>query len=592
MVIQSNKAYKSLRPINPPVELPELVVLSGLNGTGKTHLIEGISNNIIELHDNGKQLNPIKFVSHNTLAPNNTNQVSPESRNIQEIWGIIRKYKTAKYRDPNLAFSIYSHKMDYDGIINQIAKSELKEIEDLNEHDIILNYPLPNQTAEANIFSQNFSILFKRYENKKYENKLNKFLNQEGDNVKFLSDEAFLETYGEPPWHLVNEIFREAHIDYEVTSPEGQRPEISFTPQLINIHTSVKINFSDLSSGEKVITSLALSLYNSKFDMAFPKVLLMDEPDAHLHPALTNQFFDVIKNVFIAEKGVKIIMTTHSPSTVALAPEESLFIMNKTDPRIVKASKDAALHVLTSGVPTLSINYENRRQVFVESKYDVLMYEKLYEKLSNQLIPEISLNFISSGVGGRGNCDQVKEVVNSLAGYGNKSIYGIIDWDGKNVGNEFVKVLGPGNRYSIENYILDPILVAAFLIRDKIVDKTSIALEAKDKYTDFANFNEAKLQAIADCIVKKVQSETKIPMNTDLKESEYICGLKIKLPAWLLLIQGHELESIFKKLFPELNRFKNEGDLKMEIINKVIDDMPEFIPKDLLNVLESIQNYL
>src|SRR5207247_9494265 len=120
--------------------------------------------------------------------------------------------------------------------------------------------------------------------------------------------------------------------------------------------------------------SLALSLYNSNFDIEFPKIRLMNEPDAHLHHSMTRKFLDVIQNVFVNEKGVKVIMTTHSPSTVALAPEESIFLMNKTTPRIAKANKDEALRILTSGVPTLSINYENRRQVFVESKYDVEFY--------------------------------------------------------------------------------------------------------------------------------------------------------------------------------------------------------------------------
>jgi len=406
-----------------------------------------------------------------------------------------------------------------------------------------------------------------------------------------LTDDEFLALNGVPPWQLVNEIFHEAHMDYEVTTPEGQRPEVTFNLKLVNKANGVKINFGDLSSGEKVITSLALSLYNSKLDIEFPKVLLMDEPDAHLHPALTKQFFDVILNVFIAEKGIKILMSTHSPSTVALAPEESLFIMNKTDPRIVKASKDTAISVLTAGVPTLSINYENRRQVFVESKHDVYIYEKLYEKLGDKLIPEISLNFISSGVGGRGNCDQVKEVVNSLAKYGNRSIYGIIDWDSKNDGNDYVRVLGKNNRHSIENYIFDPLLVAAFLIREKWIDKAVLGLNAKDKYTDFTIFNDAKLQAIANFMVTKVQGEIKTPTSTDLRESEYINGRRIKLPIWFVLIQGHELETIIKNLFPQLNKFKDEGDLKKEIINKVIDDMPEFIPKDLLILLESIQNY-
>ena len=94
--------------------------------------------------------------------------------------------------------------------------------------------------------------------------------------------------------------------------------------------------------------------------------------------------------------------------------------MNKTEPRIVKTNKDKAISILTSGVPSLSITYENRRQVFVESKYDVIFYEKIYQKIKHKLEEEISINFISSGVGGNGNSAQVVDVVTQVSGYGNK----------------------------------------------------------------------------------------------------------------------------------------------------------------------------
>ena len=53
--------------------------------------------------------------------------------------------------------------------------------------------------------------------------------------------------------------------------------------------------------------SLALALYNSNFDIQFPKVLLMDEPDALLHPSMSKKFLDVIKEIFVIQKGVKVI---------------------------------------------------------------------------------------------------------------------------------------------------------------------------------------------------------------------------------------------------------------------------------------------
>ncbi len=92
-----------------------------------------------------------------------------------------------------------------------------------------------------------------------------------------------------------------------------------------NTFNKSEVKFSELSSWEKVLNLLTLALYNSQFDIEFPKVLLMDEPDASLHPTMSKQFLEVIQKVFVEEKGVKVIITTHSPSTVALASEENLF---------------------------------------------------------------------------------------------------------------------------------------------------------------------------------------------------------------------------------------------------------------------------
>src|SRR5690606_25891090 len=128
------------------------------------------------------------------------------------------------------------------------------------------------------------------------------------------------------------------------------------------------------------------------------KVLLMDEIDSALHPQMSKRLISVLYSYFYKELKIKVIISTHSPSTVAFAPENSLLIMRKNEePRLIKVDKDAALKELTIGVPSFSINYENRRQVFVESKYDVEYYGALYDIFKNYLNKEISLNFIASG---------------------------------------------------------------------------------------------------------------------------------------------------------------------------------------------------
>jgi hypothetical protein len=75
--------------------------------------------------------------------------------------------------------------------------------------------------------------------------------------------------------------------------------------------------------------------------------------DASLHPSMIKNMLAVIGDIFLV-RGVKVILVTHSPTTIALAPEEAIFVMKKEGPkRIEKSSKKDALSILTEGFATL-----------------------------------------------------------------------------------------------------------------------------------------------------------------------------------------------------------------------------------------------
>jgi ABC-type cobalamin/Fe3+-siderophores transport system ATPase subunit len=601
MFLSSTAPYKSINPIQPAVELPDFIVISGLNGSGKTQLIEGISRGVINLSgESGAALKQLSFFGNQELSPNTSAPYAVQQ--YRQRVNILAATLTLYKRTPEVIREKLKRGEEiYQGrggpgldqkvilLLEKVAQVAGKVVDDLTDDDLFIHLPLEHAGDSRNFYQQNFSAVFKQYHWKHDQNEYRRYRHQKFGDSKFLTEEEFRRVYGEPPWLLVNQIIKEARLDYHTNSPERDHPESSYEFRLINNFNGAEINFDDLSSGEKVIMSLALSLYNSNHDVEFPQVLLFDEPDAHLHPSMTKQFLDVIQNIFVNKKGVKVIMTTHSPSTVALAPDEALFVMNKTEPRLMRATKDGTLGILTSGVPSLSINYENRRQVFVESKHDAELYGKLYERLRDRLQPEISIHFISSGSGGSGSAEQVEEVVNKLAGYGNRSVYGIVDWDNKNWGNKYVKVPGGGKRYSLENYIFDPVILAAFLVRETFISRASIGLNRDERYTDISKFDDAKLQAAADFILDELRGRFENPTDTDLQEVEYVGGRKINLPPWFLRTEGHHLEDVIKEIFLPLKRYDGEIKLKREVVNKVLEDMPELIPKDIFTLFEDLQ---
>jgi hypothetical protein len=208
------------------------------------------------------------------------------------------------------------------------------------------------------------------------------------------------------------------------------------------------------------------------------------------------------------------------------------------------------------------------------------------------LVPEISLTFIASGREGQGNSDQVREVVNQLSNGGSRSVYGIIDWDLTNVGNEHVKVLGPGARYSIENFLLDPLLVGVFLLREKSIGRDDLKLTDQETFLSVNSLEQARLQYIAELVVAKTEIHLPPPIERVLKlKCKYIGGQEVELPRWFLHTKGHELEQGLKAAFPPLRRFTKEAELKKAILVKVIDDLPQLIPQEFLPLFESIQNF-
>ncbi len=593
MKITSLTKYKSLPPLD--VKISNWTVLTGLNGSGKTHLLKGIEEKIISniISDSDTENNTsIFYTSYETLNPKDNTVNSSASKGalsiLQTNAALLTEFQTNTVNQPYLSMSQYyahSDALRRVEIIESIAKKLNKTIRELNEIDIYEHFPTYNGTS---IFDINLSGVFKSYSDKLDENKYKKYRHFDGEpDIIYLEQNEFEQLYGIPPWNVVNNILDELSLDYRINSPLNNKKEQPFTAILTNITSNDNVKFSDLSSGERILISLVFALYSSKKNEPIPKLLLLDEIDATLHPSMCKQLLNIVGTVFVKQLGVNVIMTTHSPSTVALAPEECLYVMNKTGNRIEKTTKDKALSILTAGVPTLSISYENRRQVFVESFVDVFVYERIYQKLRTKLIPEISIDFISSGVGGIGNCEQVKEVVNMLTKFGNKTVYGIIDWDLTNNGNQYIKVLGHSKRYSIENYVFDPLILAAFLLRDKLINKQDVGLVDDETYLDMKKFDSERLQVIADYIVNSIKPVTEQGSST-LQTAHYISGKGINIPEWYLHYQGHDLEKAIKSIYPQLKAYKSG--LKKEIVEKLIDDLPELISTDILTLFQIIQN--
>jgi hypothetical protein len=263
--------------------------------------------------------------------------------------------------------------------------------------------------------------------------------------------------------------------------------------------------------------------------------------------------------------------------------------MSKEAGRLSKQTKERCIKTLTAGIPALSIKYENRIQVFVESKYDAKNYSSIYDLVKSRLENDISLNFISSGAGGSGSGEQVQEIVSLMRRNGNGTVFGIIDWDGKHICGDFVKVVARGRRYSLENLILDPLLLAAYLLRESFVSLSDIGLKSRISYPMLGDLSLSDRQKIVDYVISELWANSDNTLSRDIHKATYLDGSQLSLENWYLMMNGHDLESLAKLTFKPLNRLRGENDLKNDLIKKVMCDFPQFIPIEFYEVFCSIQ---
>jgi energy-coupling factor transporter ATP-binding protein EcfA2 len=323
-------------------------------------------------------------------------------------------------------------------------------------------------------------------------------------------------------------------------------------------NSKVEIRALDLSSGEQALLQLVLWLYSSGRPGVFPKLLLLDEPDAHLHPSMTTQFFAVISEVLVAKHGVRVIMTTHSPSTVALAPEDSVFELERGAKAVKKVvNRQDVISILTAGLVTVS---RSTKFCFVEDEDDVEFYEAIRDILTDYgpsrdpaaLQTSPSIHFISTSIGSGktktpGGRTVVEKWVEKLdAEPLNRTFVGLVDRDSSNAAKNRIHVL---RRYSFENYMLDPLNIFGLLLENGTNPHVRMLKVSPGDEHLLRVQPEDQLQAIADVITNSMEATDLSIKTSKTSVVKYTVNRDIVVPSWVIDHRGHDLLPIAQKTF-------------------------------------------
>jgi energy-coupling factor transporter ATP-binding protein EcfA2 len=186
-------------------------------------------------------------------------------------------------------------------------------------------------------------------------------------------------------WEEINDeldkYYLKGYFKYKLVPPQIFESNYQIAFERFDSSSNSYIHFDSLSSGEKVIFELICYYFASKESKL--EMIMLDEFDANLNPLLAEQYIEVIKEQF---KDIKVVLTTHSPSTVVEVEPNELFEL--TDSRELKCAlnEDGKREILKRLAPKFVYHgefgiledvFNNKFEmiVFLEGKNDVKNFE-------------------------------------------------------------------------------------------------------------------------------------------------------------------------------------------------------------------------
>ena len=427
MKVKFNQKYKSIINFNE-TDIKDFSIFLGVNGSGKTHLLKASQEGSVFVDSIPKER--ISYFNFQTFLIKNQKNVAPRNLDDEKLqaWNILNSQRqTFQNHDNQIKIIIGEKKYPYSVEVSEAQKGQyiqLKKniLEFINSQT--QNNPKIKKLLKTGIFESD------KYASKITQVEFFKFANYNPDDYELLESlsEVFLDyqkkltvaklfkkdggeglrgdkikkLQEQSPWNFVNNMFTEFGLPHTITYPKFNAGDlINSQAVLFQVKLYIdneEIDFDDLSSGEKILCALAITVYQDN-KSKFPELLLLDEIDASLHPSMIQHLLDVIENIFIKNK-CKVILATHSPTTVALAFEKSLFEVQKGKKlkKINKISQADAINLLSEGIITFEKGLKIQKNIDDTKKLQIITegnntehIKKAIQTLDNNLLDQIKI---------------------------------------------------------------------------------------------------------------------------------------------------------------------------------------------------------
>ena len=292
--------YKGLRDITLNFEnnnnVLDLVVLAGVNGSGKTRVLESILK-YFQDYLNYKQDNIEAGIFYEEKEENCISNVGDffdglENFSYHEVNNPLHeKYIEIKKKLDILPKIIYVPTEINFQKMNVASTTLVQEYKFINIVNTNLIKDIPSYIATKMISAM---------------------LKNKNEKVGDVQKKVFNE---------INEIFENLSIDVKVEDISQDGRNIT----LFTNSSGDKFDINELSSGEKqlFLRTLAIKMLNPE-----NSIILIDEPELSLHPKWQQRIVDVYRKI---GKNNQIIIATHSPHILGSVKKENIMLLDKTN---------------------------------------------------------------------------------------------------------------------------------------------------------------------------------------------------------------------------------------------------------------------
>ena len=354
-------------------EILDVIVLAGVNGSGKTTILESIK----DFFDN-------KSIDFNDIEKSNVN--------LDIFFEEFEKEKIVPFINidsPNNIYKVFHMLGSYNSYVKENKGLYHQLTKEFENPPKIIYVPANNSFEEVETET---STLLRNYEfinvvNSELMEDIPSYIATRRNYLATIEEDLTMKEITNKVVNEINSIFSILELDVKL---KGFSKDEKTMPIFEN-SAGEEFDINDLSSGEKQLFLRTLSI-----KILEPKnsIILIDEPELSLHPKWQQRIIEVYKKI---GENNQIIIATHSPHILGSVSNENIFILYRDEKGKIEAKTGDELYssygqpvdrvlkdimgLESIRTPKIDKDLEELRKLVDEDKYETKEFKEKYNDL-------------------------------------------------------------------------------------------------------------------------------------------------------------------------------------------------------------------